>query len=181
MVPTPVEQSQIESGTTDVATAQTSTQSFVPRRFHHFMSGITLSDAQRSQLSTLIQQFRQTHPPGSAFDFQAMRTLHQKMFAVLTPQQQAQFEQNLQQMRAQHVGMRGMWRLRSLNLSEEQRSQIRQLIGQYRQTHPEGTAADPQARAQLHQRILEVLTPEQRSELQQPYLHYREHSAVTGD
>jgi Spy/CpxP family protein refolding chaperone len=97
----------------------------------------------------------------SAFDRAAMQTLRQKMFAVLTPQQQMLFEQNVQQMRAQ----RSKWR--NLNLTDEQRTQMHQLIAQYRQAHPAGSSADPQARAQLYQRIRNLLTPQQRSELQQ--------------
>lgn len=170
MVPTPAEQTQIESSSMSATAGSASTQSLVPRSFHHFMSGITLTDAQRSQLSALIQQFRQTHPPGSAFDRTGMRTLHQKMFAVLTPEQQTQFEANLQQMRAQRAAMHQRWM--ALNLTDDQRSQIHQLIAQYRQAHPAGSAPDPQAREQLHQKILEVLTPDQRSTLQlNP--HYR--------
>jgi Spy/CpxP family protein refolding chaperone len=61
------------------------------------MRSIALSDQQRAQLRQLMQQYRQAHPRGSTFDPQARQALHEQMFNVLTPQQQAQFKQNFQQ------------------------------------------------------------------------------------
>ena len=57
--------------------------------------------------------------------------------------------------------MRGM---RELNLTPQQQSQIRQLMQQYRQAHPRGSAPDPQARKQLRDKVMAVLTPAQQQQ-----------------
>ncbi|HEV2262307.1 MAG TPA: hypothetical protein VGR69_08485, partial [Candidatus Rubrimentiphilum sp.] len=46
-----------------------------------------------------------------------------------------------------------------------QQSQIKQLIDQYRQAHPRGSAPDPQAREQLRSQITAILTPAQQAQL----------------
>ena len=58
-----------------------------------------------------------------------------------------------------------MQALRSVGLSDQQKTQIQQLVAQYRQAHPAGSARDPQARKQLRDQILGVLTPQQQTEL----------------
>jgi Spy/CpxP family protein refolding chaperone len=67
------------------------------------LRGVDLSDAQRSQIKQIVQQFRQAHPKGSFTDPQARRQAHQQLMqqimGVLTPQQRAQVQQNMQQMR----------------------------------------------------------------------------------
>lgn len=70
------------------------------------MKGITLNDQQKSQIQTLMQQFRQQHPKGSPRDPQAMKSFHDSLVNVLTPQQQTQFKQNMQDMR-NRMGQRG--------------------------------------------------------------------------
>ena len=163
MVPTPAEQSQVQS----IASSQSASEPFAATLRHHgfahFLRDVDLTDQQQSQMRTLIMQFRQAHPPGSAFDLQALRTLHEQMFAVLTPAQQQQVQRNIEQWRSMP---HGMWM--RLNLTDQQRTQIRQLISQYRQAHPRGSPLDPQAKAALHQQLLNVLTPEQRTQLQEP-------------
>jgi Spy/CpxP family protein refolding chaperone len=133
----------------------------------HFAFGwmgreLNLSDEQRAKMRQLMQQYRQEHPRGSAFDPQARQQLHQQMLAILTPQQRTQLKQMF-------ARMRDRWR--SLNLSEHQRAQIRQLVARYRAAHPRGSAFDPQARAQLHKEILAILTPQQRDQLKRNFEH----------
>lgn len=62
-----------------------------------------------------------------------------------------------------HGGMRWM---QGLNLSDQQKQQIQTLMQQYRQAHPRGSQPDPQARKQLQQQVMNVLTPEQRTQAQ---------------
>lgn len=62
----------------------------------------------------------------------------------------------------------GMMRMfRSLNLTQQQQSQIQQIVQQFRQSHPEGSQPDPQARQQMRTQIMNVLTPQQQAQLKQ--------------
>ncbi len=64
-----------------------------------------------------------------------------------------------------HGGFGFMREMRDLNLTAQQQSQIKQLTDQYRQAHPRGSAADPQARKDLRTKIEAVLTPAQQQQL----------------
>ena len=66
---------------------------------------------------------------------------------------------------SQH-GDRMMHRFSDLNLSDEQKSQIKALMQSYRQAHPKGSAPDPDSRKQLRSQIDAILTPDQRVQLQ---------------
>lgn len=61
-----------------------------------------------------------------------------------------------------------------LNLSDQQKSQIQQIMQQYRQAHPYGSQPDPQARKQMRRQIMNVLTPQQRTQLQQQMQQMRQ-------
>jgi Spy/CpxP family protein refolding chaperone len=68
-------------------------------------------------------------------------------------------------------GRHGFMRMmRGVNLSDQQKTQIRQIVQQFRQSHPRGSRTDPQARRQareqLRRQIMNVLTPAQRSQVQ---------------
>jgi Spy/CpxP family protein refolding chaperone len=67
--------------------------------------------------------------------------------------------------RHHHHGMFSM--LHTLDLSQQQQDQIKTLFNTYRQAHPEGSQPDPAARKQLRDQILAVLTPAQRTKLEQ--------------
>lgn len=58
-------------------------------------------------------------------------------------------------------------RMASLNLTPQQKAQIKQIHDQYRAAHPCGSQPDPAARKQMRQQIMNVLTPQQRQQLQQ--------------
>ena len=65
-----------------------------------------------------------------------------------------------------HGGGFGFMReMRSLNLSTQQQAQIKQLMTQYRQSHPRGSTPDPQARKDLRTKVMAVLTPAQQQQL----------------
>ena len=64
-----------------------------------------------------------------------------------------------------HHGMMSM--LKSLNLTQQQQTQIKTLIGNYKHAHPKGSQPDATARKQLHDQVLAVLTPAQRTKLEQ--------------
>jgi Spy/CpxP family protein refolding chaperone len=129
--------------------------------FERMMSGLNLSDRQRAQIHQLVQQYRQAHPRGSVPDLKARRELHQQILAVLTPQQQAKLKEIVAKIRDHRM----VWR----SLSDSQRTRIRKLLQDYRQAHPWGTAFDGQAHQQLHEQILAILTPQQRTELKQSF------------
>ncbi len=61
-----------------------------------------------------------------------------------------------------HAGF--MAAMRGISLSDQQKAQIKQLMTQYRQAHPKGSSPDRQARRQLHEQVLGVLTPQQRTQ-----------------
>jgi Spy/CpxP family protein refolding chaperone len=77
-----------------------------------------------------------------------------------------------------HHGMGAM--LKSLNLTPQQQDQIKTLISNYKQAHPEGSQPDPAAKQQLHQQILNVLTPEQRTKLEQEKAQWKQHHVEQG-
>jgi Spy/CpxP family protein refolding chaperone len=124
------------------------------------MLALGLSEQQQTRIRQLMQQFHQTHPQGSADDPQARQALHQQILAILTPQQQAQWKQHMQ-------SWHGRGAMRGITLSDQQKSQIKTLVEQFRQGHPSGTAIDPQSRQELQQQILKVLTPQQQTQYQQ--------------
>jgi Spy/CpxP family protein refolding chaperone len=51
--------------------------------------------------------------------------------------------------------------LRSVNLSDAQEAQVKQLRRGYVQAHPKGSTRDPLAKKQYRQALLNVLTPDQ--------------------
>jgi Spy/CpxP family protein refolding chaperone len=67
------------------------------RRF----ANLNLSDQQRSQIQSLLQNYRQAHPKGSQPDPQARKALRQSIMGVLTPDQRAKLQAMRQQRRAQ--------------------------------------------------------------------------------
>jgi Spy/CpxP family protein refolding chaperone len=151
LVPTPAEQTALVSSPANQPLGRTA----LYHRFGRFLRGVDLTAAQQTQISTYIQQFRQAHPPGSAFDPQGLRTLHERILALLTPDQIAQVQSNLE--------IRRMWY--TVDLTDRQRAQIHQLMMQYRAAHPPGSAYDAPARQSLHQEIMNLLTPAQRAQL----------------
>jgi len=79
------------------------------------------------------------------------------------------YSQGHGQWQGHHRGFMGA--LRGVNLSDSQKAQIKQIMQQFRQAHPEGSMTDPQARRQarqqLMQQVMNVLTPQQRTQVQQ--------------
>ncbi|HTX56246.1 MAG TPA: hypothetical protein VMD47_04000 [Candidatus Acidoferrales bacterium] len=78
-------------------------QAHVPHRF----AALHLTDAQRTQIQTLRQNYRQAHPKGSAPDPAARKQLRRQILAVLTPDQRAQLRAQAQQRRAQREQHQG--------------------------------------------------------------------------
>jgi len=155
-------QSSTGQGTVPAVAQSGAAQPYWAFGHHHFagewLRSLNLTEAQRAKLKDLMTAFRQAHPRGSTVDPQARKQLHQQMFAVLTPQQQSQLRANFQQMHGA---------FKSLNLSQAQRDRIHALVLAYRQAHPRGSDFDPQARRQLREEIMAVLTPQQRAKLEQ--------------
>lgn len=67
----------------------------------------------------------------------------------------------------QHERHRGgfMHRFADLNLSDQQKTQIQQIMQNFRQSRQQGERPDPQAMQQLRDQINAVLTPDQRAKL----------------
>lgn len=156
--------------------------------FMHAMKNLNLSADQKSRIDALMTAYHQAHPKGSAHDPAAMKALHDQVLAILTPAQQTQLKANMTAMRQRtgetagangqdnddHAGTPGagnpgdrmMQRFASLNLSDSQKTQIQNLVAQFRQAHPQGSPRDPQAMKTLHDQINAVLTPQQQQQMQ---------------
>lgn len=80
------------------AQSQQSGDDRMMRRF----SDLNLSDQQTSQIQTLLQNYRQAHPRGSAPDPDARKQLHDQIDALLTPDQRAQLKADMEKFRARH-------------------------------------------------------------------------------
>jgi Spy/CpxP family protein refolding chaperone len=72
------------------------------RRWSRLLNGVNLSSQQHDQIQGMLDQFAQSHQPGSQRVPGAARQLRDQIFGVLTPDQQTQVRQNMQAMRAQH-------------------------------------------------------------------------------
>lgn len=129
------------------------------------LAALNLTPDQKQKIDGLMAQFRQAHAQGSAPDPAARKTLHDQIFAVLTPDQQAQLNASLQASRGNQAD-RMMNRFAALNLSDDQKTRIQNLIAQFRQAHPPGSARDPQAMQALRAQINAILTPQQQQQLQ---------------
>lgn len=73
------------------------------RRGHPWMRSYrqVLTPGQRAQARALTQQYRQTHPRGSAPDPQGRRALRKQLLGLLSPAQRTQLRSRMQQARAQ--------------------------------------------------------------------------------
>ncbi len=78
-----------------------------------------------------------------------------------------------------------MGMLRGVNLSDQQKTQLKQIMQQFRQAHPKGSQTDPQARRtaheQLRQQLMNVLTPQQRAQVQANMQQMRERRQHRGN
>jgi len=72
------------------------------RRWSRMLNGINLSNQQHDQIQNLLDQYAQQHPAGSQRVPGSARQLRDQIFGILTPEQQTQVRQNMQNMRAQH-------------------------------------------------------------------------------
>jgi Spy/CpxP family protein refolding chaperone len=70
--------------------------------------------------------------------------------------------------------------LRGVNLSDQQKTQIQQIMSQYKSQHQPGSPRDPQAMQQLHQQVMNVLTPDQRTQVQQNLQQMRQDREQNG-
>jgi Spy/CpxP family protein refolding chaperone len=65
----------------------------IQRQIGRQMQDLNVTTAQQSQITTLINTYSQAHPEGSPRDRASMKQLREEILSVLTPQQQAQYEQ----------------------------------------------------------------------------------------
>ena len=78
-------------------------------------------------------------------------------------------------MNVRHHGHGFMRMLHGVNLSDQQKAQIKTLITSYHQAHPQGSQPDPQARKALHDQIMAVLTPSQQAQVKANIERMRDH------
>lgn len=75
------------------------------RQGHHhrgmmrMLHNLNLTTQQQSEIKQIMDNFRQAHPMGSPPDRQAREQLRTQIMNVLTPAQQTQLKQEMQQMR----------------------------------------------------------------------------------
>lgn len=72
------------------------------RGFMRMFRDLNLSDQQKTQIQSIVQQYRQAHPRGSQPDPQARKQMRDQIMNVLTPQQRTQLQQKMQQMHERH-------------------------------------------------------------------------------
>jgi len=70
----------------------------------HRFDDLNLSDQQKQQIQTLMQNYRQAHPRGSAPDPDARKQLRDQVDAILTPDQRAQLKADEAKFREQRQG-----------------------------------------------------------------------------
>ena len=70
-------------------------------RMMHRFDDLNLSDQQKSQIQSLMQNYRQAHPRGSAPDPDARKQLRGQIDAILTPDQRTQLKADEEKFRAQ--------------------------------------------------------------------------------
>jgi Spy/CpxP family protein refolding chaperone len=101
----PIAVSAQQEPPTAVQQAPAGTQQATPKVYRHWsrlLNGVNLSNQQHQQIQSLLDQYAQAHPAGSPHVRGAGRQLRDQIFGILTQPQQAQVQQNMQQMRAQH-------------------------------------------------------------------------------
>jgi Spy/CpxP family protein refolding chaperone len=81
--------------------APAQTQQHSDRMMHRF-DDLNLTDQQKSQIQTLLQNYRQAHPRGSTPDPDARKQLRDQINAVLTPDQQTKLKADEAKFRAEH-------------------------------------------------------------------------------
>jgi hypothetical protein len=70
-------------------------------QFGRMFQNLGITGQQQSQITNLINTFAQSHPEGSPRDRKGMKELRDQILSLLTPQQQAQFEQARAALQAQ--------------------------------------------------------------------------------
>ena len=159
---------------------------------------LNLTADQQSQLKQLMQEQRtqmqalrsntSLSPEQRQQQIKQLREAnHQKVMGVLTPDQQAQWKQMRQQHRGRAMAFnrgRRMGGLQSLNLSQQQKDQIKPIFQSTRQQvqalRADSSLTPEQRRAKVKEirqsqqaQLRAILTPEQQQQLQQMRHHRR--------
>ena len=75
-------------------------------QFARQFANLGITGQQQAQITSLINSFAQSHPQGSPRDRKGMKELRQEILSILTPQQQAQYEQAKAAMQVQRAQQR---------------------------------------------------------------------------
>jgi Spy/CpxP family protein refolding chaperone len=79
----------------------TPNESVLQHRWARNLGGINLSSQQQQQIQSIVHQYSQAHPAGSPRDPQSARDMRRQIMGVLSPDQQNQFHQQMQERRQQ--------------------------------------------------------------------------------
>jgi Spy/CpxP family protein refolding chaperone len=79
----------------------TPNESVMQHRWAKRLGGVNLSSQQQQQIQSIVHQYSQAHPAGSPRDPQGARDMRRQIMGVLSPDQQNQFRQQMQERRAQ--------------------------------------------------------------------------------
>src|ERR1041384_3923423 len=159
------------------------------RRQGRMFQGLNLTEDQRAKVQTIFQgersqveALRSNTALTEEQRKQQLRELHQsnhqKLLAVLTPEQQAQMKQMHGQDKGRHSAFKGGRGFQALNLTAEQKSQMKPIFESSRQQMQalrSDTTLTPQQKHEKMQQIRQnqmtqmksILTPEQQQQLQQ--------------
>jgi len=105
-------------------------------QFARQFANLGITGQQQAQITSLINSFAQSHPQGSPRDRMGMKELRQQILSILTPQQQAQYEQAKAAMQVQRAQQR------------QQRLQQQGQAPQQGQPQYQGTPYPPQQQPQ---------------------------------
>jgi len=117
--------------------SQAQIQNHWAKRFGH----LNLSNDQQQHIQSLINQFSQTHPEGSARDLGASRELRHQIMGVLNDDQRNQYKQEMQARREQMRERQGQMQPGEQNQQGPQGQQYQQ--GPQGQQYQQGPQSQP--------------------------------------
>lgn len=102
LVPAAVCAQEVQPAPTAPVQRQTHQATYQYHRWTKRLANINLSAQQQQQVQHYLDQFAASHPAGSPRDKAGAKALERQILGVLTPTQQAQYQQEMQTIWAQH-------------------------------------------------------------------------------
>jgi Spy/CpxP family protein refolding chaperone len=129
-----------------------------PEVWKDAQAAMKLTDEQKAKLA----EARKT---GAALG----KEVHEKVMALLTPEQKEQLKKAREGMRARGPGRgamgRGAGMLRGLNLTDDQKAKVKEIMKQYGPQLKEAREKSQALHKEVHEKVLALLTPEQQEQL----------------